>query len=106
MYEKLQIKNNYNYNSQDLTPEKIQIREEDAGNDFNQITINESEEYKNIFDLLENLDKSIFARMTGTGSCCYAVFEKEEHALKAMIYFQTKFPDLWSIVCENSNINN
>jgi 4-diphosphocytidyl-2-C-methyl-D-erythritol kinase len=104
MYEKLQIKNNYDH--QDLIPENIQIREGDIGNDFNQIAINESEEYKNIFDLLENLDKSIFARMTGTGSCCYAVFEKEEHALKAMIYFQSKFPDIWSIVCENSNINN
>lgn len=104
MYEKLQFKNNYNY--QDLMPENFQIREEDFGNDFNQIAINESEEYKNIFDLLENLDKSIFARMTGTGSCCYAAFEKEEHALKAMIYFKSKFPYLWSAVCENSNVGN
>ena len=55
---------------------------------------------------MENLDKSIFARMTGTGSCCYAAFEKEEHALKAMIYFKSKFPYLWSAVCENSNVGN
>ena len=102
MYQKLKFNNkdfNYNY----LT-EKNQLNEDDNGNDFDQIVVNENFEYQRIIEYLENLDQAIFARMTGSGSCCYAVFEKKEYVLNAIGLFKSKFPDLWSIVCENNII--
>lgn len=86
--------------------EKIEIYDDDSGNDFEQFMINKNEEYKNIIKFLENINGSIFTRMTGSGSCCYAVFEENEYALNAMLSFKLKFPDLWSIVCENNTTNN
>jgi len=104
MYEKLRFKDKIV--DQNLISEKIEINEKDTGNDFDKITLNENVEYRNIIDYLENVDHSIFVRMTGSGSCCYAVFEKKEYALKASTLFKSKFSDLWSIVCENNTINN
>ena len=47
----------------------------------------------------------VFYRMTGSGSCCYAVFEEKKHALKAGEIFKSNFSDLWFCVCENNIVN-
>ena len=86
--------------------EEIQINIDDTGNDFERVVFRENSEIREIIEFLESLDEVIFSRMTGTGSCCYAVFEKKEFALKANVIFKSNFPDLWSCVCENNNINN
>ena len=52
------------------------------------------------------IDDCIFARMTGSGSCCYAVFTEKEHALKAKININNKFSNLWSYLGKNNAINN
>ena len=88
------------------TYEEIQIDFDDTGNDFERVVFRENSEILEIIEFLESLDEVIFSRMTGTGSCCYAVFEKKEFALKANVIFKSNFPDLWSCVCENNTINN
>ena len=69
------------------------------------IIIQKSFEIKKILHFLGNLEEVIFTRMTGSGSCCYAAFESEEHTLKAKENFISNFPDLWTFVAKN-NINN
>lgn len=83
-----------------------QINIDDTGNDFEKVVSRENSEFIEIIDFLESLDKVIFSRMTGTGSCCYAVFKNKEFAFKANLIFKSSFPDLWSCVCENNTINN
>ena len=85
--------------------EENQINIDDTGNDFEKVVFKENSELRKIIDFLESLDKVIFSRMTGTGSCCYAVFKKKDLALKANIIFKSHFPYLWSCVCENNTIN-
>jgi 4-diphosphocytidyl-2-C-methyl-D-erythritol kinase len=96
----------FNFNNQNIDQidllENIEINENDFGNDFEQFMLDKNEEYKNIFEFLENANGSIFSRMTGSGSCCYAAFEENDSALRAMELFKLNFPDLWSIVCENN----
>ena len=44
--------------------------------------------------------------MTGSGSCCFAAYEKQEYANKAQVNLNENFPELWSFVGENNIINN
>ena len=88
------------------TYEEIQINIDDTGNDFENVVFRECPKFVEIIEFLKSLDKVIFSRMTGTGSCCYAVFEKKEFALKANVIFKSNFPYLWSCICENNTINN
>lgn len=104
MYKKLNLINDIS--EQILLFENKEINEEDVGNDFEKIATKENVEFIKIFKYLENLDESIFTRMTGSGSCCYVAFEKKDHATKGLKHFKSKFPKLWSIVCENNYINN
>ena len=60
-----------------------QINVNDTGNDFEKVVFRENSEFIEIIDFLEGLDKVIFSRMTGTGSCCYAVFEKKRIRIKS-----------------------
>jgi len=104
MYKKLKYEiGSYNKNS---FTEEIQINDEDTGNDFEKIVFKENTEIKEIIEFLDKLEHALFSRMTGSGSCCYSVFEKKEHALKANEFFKSNFSDLWSYVCENNTINN
>ena len=82
--------------------EEFKINDEDAGNDFEKFVLEENKEVKNIVNFLEDLDDVIFSRMTGSGSCWYAVFENKGQAIKANDVFKFNFPDLWSCVCENN----
>ena len=86
--------------------DEIHMNIDDIGNDFEKVVFRESPEFGEIIEFLKSLDKVVFSRMTGTGSCCYAVFEKKEFALKANVIFKSNFPDLWSCICENNTINN
>ena len=70
MYSKLGLK----LDSTSISKDDFQINDEDSGNDFEKILI-ENIKFKQIMEFLDNLEMSIFARMTGTGSCCFAVFD-------------------------------
>ena len=104
MYQRLKF--NSQIFDQSLVPDKFELSDRDNGNDFEEILKNENEDCIKILHNLENLENTIFARMTGSGSCCFAVFEKKEYALNAKQIFKLKFNDLWAVVCENNNINN
>lgn len=82
--------------------EEFKIDDEDSGNDFEKFVLGENKEIKNIVNFLENLEDVVFSRMTGSGSCWYAVFENKDQAIKANNVFKSNFPDLWSCVCENN----
>jgi 4-diphosphocytidyl-2-C-methyl-D-erythritol kinase len=104
MYELLSKKNYFSLES--VENNKINmINEDDNGNDFEKIAIEESLKIKEILEHISNLDNCIFSRMTGTGSCCYAAFENLEFAKEAKIQFNKFFPDLWAVIVENNMYN-
>ena len=80
------------------------IIETDTGNDFEKVILKKNKKFKDIINFLESLDNVIFTRMTGSGSCCFATFEKKEYAIRANNLFKLNFPNLWSVVCENNFI--
>jgi len=100
MYNKLDL--NFIDFDCDQLDNKLEVNENDVGNDFEKIILSQNPDFKEIIVFLENLDNSIFTRITGTGSCCFTVFEKKEQALKANDIFKSKFTDLWTFVCENN----
>ena len=95
MYEKISKKLNT----------KIFQDDNDWGNDFEKIAIEEYQEIKNILKFLQNSEHCIFSRMSGSGSCCFSVYEKQEFANKAQVNLNENFPELWSFVGENNIIN-
>lgn len=100
LYSKFKSKKIYDDN--EILSKDFKINEEDSGNEFEKIIFEEKPESLKIKDFLDNLDKVIFSRMTGTGSCFYAVFEKTDYAYNAQKIFNSKFPNLWSCICENN----
>ena len=40
--------------------------------------------------------------MTGTGSCCFAAFDKKKDAEDTQKIFFKKFPLLWTFITENN----
>ena len=100
LYEKLNF--SVGFKKENILYEDIKINQEDVGNDFEKIVLKDNLDFQNIFGFMENLDSVVFVRMTGTGSCCYAAFEKKDYALKANSIFKLNFPNLWTFVCENS----
>ena len=44
--------------------------------------------------------------MTGSGSCCYAVYNKQEQAKTAIEVINHKFSNLWSYLGENNFSDN
>ena len=83
-----------------------EINEEDTGNDFEKILHNNFRVVQEILDFLDNLNGTIFSRMTGSGSCCYATFETKKLANEAQVNFQSAYPELWTFVGENNTIKN
>ena len=57
----------------------------------------------NILTFMRDLSGAVFSRMTGSGSCCFAVFENLESAIKAQKKFKSSFPKLWNFVAQNNN---
>ena len=82
------------------------LNDDDQGNDFENIAIQENEEINQIIKYLSSSEKCIFSQMTGSGSCCFAAYEKQEYANKAQMNLKENFPKLWSFVGENNTINN
>ena len=82
-----------------------EINEFDIGNDFEKIIIRINEEVTKILNFLKNLECVIFSRMTGTGSCCYAAFDKKKDAENAQKIFVKKYPLLWTLIVQNNTIN-
>jgi 4-diphosphocytidyl-2-C-methyl-D-erythritol kinase len=83
-----------------------EINEEDTGNDFEKILHDNFRVVQEILDFLYNLNGTIFSRMTGSGSCCYAAFETKKLAYEAQVNFQSAYSGLWTFVGENNTINN
>ena len=82
-----------------------EINEFDIGNDFEKFIIKINEEVTQILNFFKDLEYVIFSRMTGTGSCCYAAFNKKNEAENAQKIFVKKFPLLWTLITENNTIN-
>ena len=101
MYNSL-AKSDYNYNA-DFDLEDI--NDQDYGNDFEKILKKNKPDFTTIYNYLENLEDVIFTRLTGSGSCLFSVFEKKDHANKALNQFKLDFPNLWSINTENNLVN-
>ena len=99
MYSKIKI----NQLDETYKSELEEIQENDNGNDFENYIRKNNSEIENILDTLNSMENVIFSRLTGSGSCCFAVFVKKEDALLANIKFQKKHPSLWSCVVENNN---
>tara|TARA_B100000700_G_scaffold227159_1_gene250766 strand:+ start:776 stop:1615 length:840 start_codon:yes stop_codon:yes gene_type:complete len=100
--------NKVKYNSQlhKVNLNYREITQTDHGNDFEEIAIQENREIGLILNFLHDIEENILVRMTGSGSCCYAVFDKKEYAINGQQIFNKKFPNLWSFVAENNAINN
>ena len=82
-----------------------EINEFDIGNDFEKFIIRINEEVTQILNFFKDLEYVIFSRMTGTGSCCYAAFEKKKDAENAQKIFVKKYPLLWTLIVQNNTIN-
>ena len=100
MYLSLDLKNGSS--NENINLDNNELNDDDNGNDFEKIIIKKNSNFKEMIFFLDNLENNIFSRMTGSGSCCYAVFEKKDYAIKANNIFKLSFPNLWSIVCENN----
>ena len=101
MYDKISV--NLQYNNISKHSNNI-LNDDDYGNDFENIAIKENEEINQILKYLSSSEKCIFSQMAGSGSCCFAAYEKRIYAIKAQEKFISKFPDLWSFVGENNII--
>ena len=80
------------------------IHEQDFGNDFEKIVRKENKEILYLLDFLSSLETGIFSRMTGSGSCCYVVFENKNNAKKAFEVISKKYSDYWVYLAENNII--
>lgn len=59
-------------------------------------------EIKKLINYLLNLNDVLFAKMTGSGSCCYATFNNLFSAEKAMKEIRLSYPDYWSVIVKNN----
>ena len=103
MYDKISV--NLQYNNISNLSNNI-TNADDYRNDFQNIAIKENEEIKQILKYFSSSEKCIFSQLTGSGSCCFAAYEKQEYANKAQMNLNENFPKLWSFVGENNIINN
>jgi 4-diphosphocytidyl-2C-methyl-D-erythritol kinase len=53
---------------------------------------------------MKSLPETIFARLTGSGSCIFAAFESKILAEESLAIFNKRFPLIWSKVVENNFI--
>tara|TARA_Y100000741_G_C18228731_1_gene548925 strand:- start:110 stop:949 length:840 start_codon:yes stop_codon:yes gene_type:complete len=96
MYSKFKrLKNAKNLDYYKKYKKYINIENNSLGNDFEKIAINYDKKIFNILNFLSNLKNSCFARMSGSGSCCYVAFKKKTDATKAIRIIKKKFPNYW-----------
>ena len=101
MYQSFQS-SDFDFN-QDLDLDEI--NDQDNGNDFEKIIKRKEPDFYSLIEFLENLEGSIFSRLTGSGSCIFSVFEKKELAQKAQEIVLNKYNDLWINTAENNTLN-
>lgn len=100
MYDK--ISNNLFKDNKKNLPKNILYNYREYRNDFEKIAIEENREISKLLMFLSNTENSLFSRMTGSGSSCFAVFDKFENANKAQVLFKKKYKNLWSFVAQNN----
>ena len=74
-------------------------------NDFEDIAIQEHIEIKNLLSRMSKTKECLAARMTGSGSCCFAIYNNIKNAIEAQDDIKVQFPNLWSFVGENNTMN-
>ena len=75
-------------------------------NDFAIIAKSENNILSKLLADLSFLEEARFSRMTGSGSCCYAVFEDRQSAINAMKNVKKRYPKYWIYFVENNKILN
>tara|TARA_B100000965_G_C19487120_1_gene711308 strand:- start:166 stop:1011 length:846 start_codon:yes stop_codon:yes gene_type:complete len=88
----------------DINNDIDEITEYDNGNDFELLADTKYTEISSLLKFMKSFPEVIFSRLTGSGSCIYSAFEKKDSAEKALLIFKERFPEHWSIVCENNLI--
>ena len=100
MYNEIKI-NEINF---DINYDTDEITEYDNGNDFELLADTKYTEISSLLKFMKSFPEVIFSRLTGSGACIYSTFEKKDSAEKALLIFKERFPEHWSIVCENNII--
>ena len=84
--------------------DNIKINDDDNGNDFEKVIKKLEPDFNSIYNKMDNLEDTIFTRLTGSGSCIFSVFENKLKAENAKNSFLKTYPNLWVAVAENNNI--
>ena len=71
-------------------------------NDLEKIAINLKPSLKIILMTLSKLEYSFKVGMTGSGSCCYAMFKKLSDVKKAHKKLLLKYPQYWTHIAQNN----
>ena len=95
------IPSDFDYNIEEDFEE---INDNDNGNDFEKVIKKLEPDFNAIYNKMDNLDDTIFTRLTGSGSCIFSVFENKLSAENAKNSFLKTYPNLWVAVAENNNI--
>ena len=98
MYNQIELdekNNDFEYDTNEIT-------EYDYGNDFENIIETKYKEVSRLLTYLKSLPDTIFARLTGSGSCIFAAFESKKNAENSLVIFKNQFPNLWVRVVENN----
>ena len=67
----------------------------DQKNDLTQSAIQNITEIRDVLSILENTNNCLINRMSGSGSCCFGIFETEEQAKQAAEKIQKERPNWW-----------
>ena len=95
------IPSDFDYNVEEDIEE---INDNDNGNDFEKVIKKLEPDFHSIYNKMDNLEDTIFTRLTGSGSCIFSVFENKLSAENAKNSFLKTYPNLWVAVAENNNI--
>ena len=95
------IPSDFDYNIEEDIEE---INDSDNGNDFEKVIKKLEPDFNSIYNKMDNLEDTIFTRLTGSGSCIFSVFENKISAENAKNSFLKTYPNLWVAVAENNNI--
>ena len=70
-------------------------------NDLQSIVEKKHPKIKKILDLIKTQKKSLFSRMTGSGSVCFGVFLNKKSAMFSLRVIKKKFPNYWCIIAKS-----
>ena len=66
-----------------------------TGNDLERVAIKNFPNIKNLINSLNLTSGCLVARMSGSGSTCFGLYEKKDEAEKAKKHLLNKFPNAW-----------